>query len=391
MNAKYWISVLLLTLFSCSEKELSPISGSLGKPGIVTDVKVESISGGASISYKIPNSEDLLEVKCLYTTSGKEYEVSASYFENKLLIQGYNDTLEHTAILYAVNRAQELSDPVEVKFRPLESALNKAIKSAKIEADFGGARFTWKNEEKAPLNIEFLGPDSTGQMNTLNIMTSDIYENLYNIRGYKSEQTKFSMIINDNFGNYSDTLSAEVVPLHERKLDKKKMKVMRLGNDTPFAEWGYLDAYIIDDDIMNFGHTANNALPATFTIDLGESVKLSRFVIHQRTKHDSGSNISYGHGNPKKMEVYTCDHLPDNSGDWSEWIKIMDCEIVKPSGSPGGTVTDLDLEVAEEGHNFSFDFSQPPMRYVRVTITSTWDGATYTAVGEMTFYGAGEE
>ena len=43
------------------------------------------------------------------------------------IIQGYNDTLEHTATLYAVNRAQELSDPVEVKFYPKESPLSKAI------------------------------------------------------------------------------------------------------------------------------------------------------------------------------------------------------------------------------------------------------------------------
>lgn len=391
MNTKYWIFGLFLFFFSCSEKELAPISGSLGKPGIVTDVIVEPISGGASISYKIPNTEDLLEVKCLYTTANdKKCEVSVSYFENKLQIQGYNDTQEHTAVLYVVNRAQELSDPVEVKFRPLESSLNKAIKSAKIEADFGGARFTWKNEEKAPLNIEFFGPDTTGQMNTLNIMASDIVDNLYNIRGYESKPTQFSMIINDNYGNYSDTISAEVIPLHERKLDKKKMKVMCLGNDSPFNEWGYLDAYIIDDDIMMFGHTANNALPATFTIDLGETTKLSRFVFHQRLKHESGSNISYGHGNPKTLEVYTCDHLPSNSGDWSEWTKIMNCEIEKPSGSPGTSVTDLDLEAAEEGHSFSFDFSQPPMRYVRIKVTSTWDGATYTAVGEVTFFGAGE-
>lgn len=67
---------------------------------------MEPSAGGATISYKIPNSEDLLAVKCVYTLSdGKENEVMASYYENKLLLQGYNDTLEHTAVLYAVNRA----------------------------------------------------------------------------------------------------------------------------------------------------------------------------------------------------------------------------------------------------------------------------------------------
>lgn len=176
MKTKYLSFILLLLAFSsCSEKELSPISGSLGKPGIVTDVTVEPLAGGATISYKIPNSEDLLAVKCVYTLSGdRENEVMVSYYENKLLIQGYNDTLEHTATLYAVNRAQELSDPVEVKFYPKESPLSKAIKTATIKADFGGAGFSWRNSDKVPLNVELLGPDSVGQMSTLNILTSDI-------------------------------------------------------------------------------------------------------------------------------------------------------------------------------------------------------------------------
>lgn len=389
MKTKYLSFILLLLVFSsCSEKELSPISGSLGKPGIVTDVTVEPSAGGATISYKIPNSEDLLAVKCVYTLSdGRENEVMASYYENKLLIQGYNDTLEHTVTLYAVNRAQELSDPVEVKFNPLESPLSKAIKTATIKADFGGANFSWGNSEKVPLNVELLGPDSLGQQATLNIVTSDIDKNTYSIRGYAPELSRFSMIISDNFNNYSDTISAEVTPLFEEKLDKKKMRVMRLNNDASFAEWGCLDANLIDDDVSTFGHTANNALPAAVTFDLGSFSKLSRFVIHQRFF----SNTYYNQGNVKKMEIYTCDHLPSESGDWSEWTKIMDFEVVKPSGSPGSTVTDLDMEVARNGHECSFDFSQPPMRYIRILITSGWLGTSYTAFSEISFYGTSLE
>ncbi|WP_233567375.1 DUF4959 domain-containing protein [Parabacteroides sp. AM58-2XD] len=97
-----------------------------------------------------------MAVKCIYTLSDNvEREANASFYENKLKIQGYNDTLEHTAILYAINRAQELSDPIEVKFRPLESPLSKAIKSVTIEADFGGARFNWKNPDKLRLMLSF--------------------------------------------------------------------------------------------------------------------------------------------------------------------------------------------------------------------------------------------
>ena len=333
-----------------------------------------------------------MAVKCVYTaTNGKEYEVTASYYENKLLIQGYNDTSEHTAILYAVNRAQELSDPVEVKFTPLESSLTKAVKTVAIEQDFGGARFTWRNPEKAPLNIEFLGPDSTGQMSTLNIMTSDVDQNVYNIRGYAPVLNNFSMILSDNYDNYSDTITAEVTPLFEEKLNKKNMRVMNLANDKSLTNWEGRDAYILDDDHNTFGCFITNALPgAPATFDLGTVAKLSRLVVHQRI-YNFGANIAYGHGNPRTFEVYVCDHKPAQSGDWSEWTKVMDCEIVKPSGSPGSTVTDLDMDVAKNGHEFSFDLSQVPVRYVRLVFMSAFGGATFSNIADVDFYGSIEE
>ena len=67
MKTKYYFSILtsVLLLCSCSEKTLEPITGSLGKPGVVTDVNVEPIAGGAVVSYRIPNSEDILAVKAV--------------------------------------------------------------------------------------------------------------------------------------------------------------------------------------------------------------------------------------------------------------------------------------------------------------------------------------
>lgn len=390
MNTKYLTFILtLLFLSSCSEKEQLPISASLGKPGVVTNVVVEPSAGGSSISYKIPDSEDLLAVKCVYTLfDGKEKEVTASYYENKLTIQGYNDTLEHTATLYAVNRAQELSDPVVVKFRPKESPLSKAIKTVTIENDFGGARFNWRNPEKEPLNVEFFGPDSLGQMSMLKILTSDIEKNTYSIRGYDPKLYKFSIVMSDNYNNYSDTISAEVLPMFEEILDKRKMSVMNLANDKSLTNWEGKDSYIIDDDHSTFGCFGANALPgAPMTIDLGAVAKLSRFVVHQRYF----PNTYYSHGNPKTMEVYICDHKPDQSGDWSEWTKVMDCEIVKPSGSPGSTVTDLDLETAKNGHEFTFDLALLPARYVRIVLLTAWGGTTFSNIAELDFYGDVQE
>ena len=67
--------------------------------------------------------EDILGVKGVYTlSSGKTYEATSSFYENKLEILGFNDTLTHEVKLYTYNRALEFSNPVSVSFNPLESS-----------------------------------------------------------------------------------------------------------------------------------------------------------------------------------------------------------------------------------------------------------------------------
>lgn len=381
-----YIKILLLALLtvSCSEKKLEPITNSLGKPEVVTDIKLTPISGGVDISYKIPKTEDILAVKCIYSLhSNNNREVSTSYFNDKLQVKGFDNTDTHSATLYTVNRAQVLSDPIEISFTPLESALSKTKKTVSIIPDFGGARFNWKNVDKEPLNVEFFGPDSSGRINTLKILSTNIVDNSFSIRGYEPKTTTFSMVISDNYNNYSDTISGEVLPMFEEKINKAKMSIMKLNNDASFTNWEGMDGYLIDDDTSTMGHTANNSLPAAVTIDLGTETKLSRFLVHQR----EFSNTFYNHGNPKKMTVYTCYSKPNPSGDWNEWVKVMDCEIVKPSGSLGNIVTDLDMETAKVGHEFTFDLSSPPTRYIRIVFLSTWGGATFTHPTELDFYG----
>lgn len=392
MNIKYLnLIALSLMVCSCSEKQLEPITASLGKPGVVTEVKAEPISGGVVISYRIPNAEDILAVKGVYSlVDNKEFEVSSSFYENKITIQGYNDTLKHTVKLYAVNRAQELSDPVEISFNPLESSLSKAIKTVGIVSDFGGAQFNWRNEDKAPLTFEFMAQDSLGQMQTLKIISTEADTSRYSLRGYKPEARLFATILRDNYGNASDTiypLEGKITPLYEEKLNKKKMVVMKLSNDVSFTNWEGMDSYLIDDDLGTFGHSPSNSMPAPFTVDLGSVAKLSRVVMFQRKYSDT----YYSWGNPLSFEVYGCATKPSLDGDWSQWTKIMDCPIVKPSGSPSGTVTDEDISAAESGHEFAFELTQAPLRYIRIKILDTWGGSSFTHPADVDFYGTVEK
>ena len=65
----------------------------------------------------------------------------------------------------------------------------------------------------------------------------------------------------------------------------------------------------------------------------------------------------------------------------------MYCLIVKPSGSPSGTVTDEDVTAAEEGHEFAFELSQEPIRYIRISILNTWGGSSFCHPADVDIYG----
>ncbi|WP_109700600.1 DUF4959 domain-containing protein [Chitinophaga deserti] len=380
------ILVLAGTLQACTEKDNTPISSATGKPGQVTEVSVQNLPGGAVITYRIPNQAEVLSVKAVYTIStGKKFEADASFYNNKLSITGFNDEKEHEVLIYTVNRAQELSEPVKCIIKPMVSPLKLAAATVQIQSDFGGARFTWMNELKSPLAFEMYTPDSLGRMTLVRVINSQVTEGSQALRGYPPVLREFGLVVKDNFGNRSDTIfpaGRKILPLFEERLPKSAMAIMKLANDQNFTNWEGSDQKIIDDDLTSFGHSPSSSLPAPFTLDLGVTAKVSRIVLFQR----NFSSSYYNWGNPKEIDVYVKTTTPSQSGDWSEWKKIMETEIVKPSGS-SSNVTDDDLRAAENGHEFTFDLSQEPVRYIRIVIRSTWGSTTFTHPAEIDVYG----
>jgi hypothetical protein len=399
---KLWrliITVCILTpaLFSCSEKTLEPISPSKGKPGTITVTQVTPTPGGAVISYRIPQSEDILAVKVVYTlTNGEKRESVTSFYESALLLEGYNDTKEHEVQVYTINRAQESSDPANVKFTPLESPIAKTIRSLNIVPDFGGANFSWKNEDQTALTFEFMTTDSLGNMRTVNILTSKTDSMGISLRGYAPVARKFAAIIRDNFHNVSDTLYPEdkfLTPIFERKLDKTTMQVRILAGDATYDNWEGRNAFIIDDDINSIGHSFTNTFPyATFTLDLGQVTQLSRFLYWQRgaVSETAGGGYLYSNMNPRIFEVWGTSYTGDSpSGDWANWTKLLTCEIIKPSGTSPGTLSQDDITAAREGHEFSFPVTQQPLRYIRFKFIETWktDSRNFMYLAEVSPFG----
>ncbi|GHT54740.1 hypothetical protein AGMMS49982_19930 [Bacteroidia bacterium] len=398
----------LFLLSSCEEKSLEPTIKSLGKPGAVAEATITKtpIAGGVVIKYRVPDAEDILEVRAAYTLpNGQQREESASFYANQLTLEGFNDTNEHEALLYAVNRAQEKSDLVSVKFTPLESSLSKAAKTVQIITGFGGPTFIWENPDRAALAFELLTEDETSTLRPANILTSTLASTQYTLRGYEPKPRKFGLIIRDNWGNASDIIQpaeGPITPRVEEKLDKSIMSILILpssgaGNkgDTPFTGWGARNESLINDNIDDNGHTAGNTMPeASFTLNLGVSTTLSRVVLHQRRDAfgTAGEWYYYNFGNPKTFTVYGSNSETVPSSDWSEWTNIADFELIKPSGLGGNEFSADDRAAADAGHDFDFPQGIGAFRFLRFQFHSIWnDAATYVHISEVTTYGASVE
>ncbi|MDR1224592.1 MAG: DUF4959 domain-containing protein [Tannerella sp.] len=385
----YLVAVAVLC-FSCKDAEMAPVSGSSGKPEKVEILAMDSIiPGGIVINYKIPPINDIIEIKAVYTlTNGQKRESSTSFYTSYMTIDGYNDTGEHEAEIYTINRAREMSDPVSVKFRPGESALSKATSSMQIVSDFGGVSFRWRNPDRAALIFEFYTENEQGEMITMDIMSSKTDSTDVPFYGYDTIPYRFAVNIRDNFDNSSGMIYPEngyVVPLYEIQLDKKIQKAMVVAGDVTWDHWEGRLAALVDDDIMSVIHSDNNTTPgASVTLDLGKKAKLSRFKFFQR-QHDD--YLLYTSGNFQIFEVYSSDEEGDSpDGDWSAWTLRKVCTITKPSGS--SSTTDEDIVAARQGHDFSLPFDMPPVRYLRFKVLKIWQsGYTFSYIAEINTYG----
>jgi hypothetical protein len=387
----YAMAVLLpAAVFSCTEKEMEPVSASKGKPDRVTVTgEPERIPGGAIISFQAPANPDILGVKAVYEVNGKEFTSTVSYYENRLRIEGYIDTAEHVAKLYTVNRAQELSDEVAVPFRPQESSLVKVIPTVRIEAYFRGARFMWKNEDRASLIFSMLASDDNGNLRTVQMKTSGAGSDYAVLRGFDSRPRQFALVISDKWGNVSETIYPDeglLTPVDEQQLNKNIMSFLSLENDTYWTAFGQgANLYKLLDGISllndNLAHSDYHTVPgASFTVDVGSPAKISRMIVYQRQMYDRYFNA----GNVQLFEVYGRKDPPSQNGDWAEWTKIMECEVVKPS--PGTGYSEDDLAAAEAGAEFLFPVLPEDYQYLRIKIIKSFEG-DWAYFTEMTLFG----
>ncbi len=152
-----YLLLAIFIAFGCEEKILGPIDSDPTAPGVISNITVTKMAGGATIEYDIPQDNDLLYVKAVYTISnGQTLEAKSSLYEKSLTVHGYNDpdtTKVYDVKLYAVDRSNNESNPVTVQITPGLSPLLKVQNNMSITRAFGGARFAWQNAAEAPLTF----------------------------------------------------------------------------------------------------------------------------------------------------------------------------------------------------------------------------------------------
>ena len=391
------VTFLCIGIISCDEEKVGQIPTDSIPPSPVSNISVESLPGGAKISYELPKETDISYVKGEYLFQGEKRVVRSSIYNNYVLVEGLGNTDPVDMALYTVDHSENESVPVTISFTPDTPPVYDIYNSMELKADFGGVNVSWNNKTKTEVGFTIYATDENGNLEEGETYYSNLENGNYSFRGYDSSERVFAFTVTDKWGNVSDMIKETFTPWYEEELDKSKHKrlVLPVDNNTDYnSAWVFSNLF--DGVIGNNGwHTKQNdpnqGIPLYFTIDLGCEATLSRFKLW----HRMGSNVYKNH-NIKTFEVWGTANYKEgmkedywsDSGEWkNDWVLLGDYETFKPSGEDNATVTNEDIEYATAGFEFLVPIEKPSVRYLRFAMKSNWSGSNALHISEITFYG----
>ena len=386
------IFLLPAFLSACADDKTGPMENNTTQPGEVSNVLVENMAGKVAISYTLPKDQDLLYVKAVYQLhSGATREVKASYYTDRMVLDGFRDAKEYEIQLYAVNRSEVASNPVTVKVYPLENPIWGVRRSMEISGDFSGVNIQANNPDRYEVSIELIIQDTTGKWRQLESIHSSAAKINRTQRGLDTLQYKVGATVRDRFLNYTDTLYTDIVPLYEQLLDKSKFSERTMPGDAAIQD---------PQNLLNVGkiwdgdasYTAPYRLvtqasdsPQWITFDMGQTARLSRLKLWNYGADPNGVRWFYYQGHMRYFQVWgTLEPNPD--GSWDNWTLLGDFEVVKPSGLPAGEESNEDFEAGVAGFDFNFDYG-PQVRYTRIKNLENWEGTYWFEIKEISLYG----
>jgi hypothetical protein len=390
VNIKNMIVALVVVtiggFYSCKHDVLGPVVKDGQAPGVVSNLVVANLNGAATISFTPPADEDLLYIRAIYTTKGgTTRETKVSKYNRELTVEGFADTSAYQVSLYAVDKSENQSEPVQVTVHPKKPVFQLVRDSVAVVADFGGINIKYRNITKASIAIVLLSNDSLGNFVPVNTAYTNIKGGEFSARNMKAVDTKFGIYVRDRWGNISDTLLFNLTPLFEEKLDRTRIRALTLPSDAPLGpQYGGGVEKLFDGNTSNGGgyyHTGDDSkMPQWFTFDLGVEAKLSRLSWFMR------EGFFYDLHNPKVVEIWGT-NSPASDGSFTGWTLLASHTQVKPSGLPAGQNSQADIDAALAGENVSFPLDAPKVRYLRFKTLKNWSNGTYLNFNEIMIWG----
>jgi len=411
-NRLRWLPVAMIFLslqqLSCKKTDgyNEIVSGDNTKPGPVTNIKVVNFSGGAYITYSLPDTKNLLYVQAEYMINNtKSRQSKSSYYSDSITVSGFAKSQDYKVKLYAVTRADVRSDSVIVTVHPDTPAYLRVLPTVKMQKDFGGVNISCLNMLKADIGVILITPDKTNKLQIVsqNYTNKDTIN--YSIRGYDTLLRKFGVYITDPWGNISDTVYADLIPIYEAQMDKSKFQPYVLQTDAPTG-FGWVIQNMWDGNTGSPGYHTTQPIqplvwPAVISFDMGQPAKLSRYTIWNRGIDGSG-NFLWQAGAPQIWVLWgrnttpvdetlpDGDHLPAlGATSANGWINMGVFTLpAKPSGLPNPQYTNADLDFWNAGFSFNFSLTLPKVRYLRFEcIHNVSFTDTFFNIEELTFWG----
>ncbi len=393
-SKKFLAAAVILLLAAGCKKEIGehkPITKSDAVPATIKDLQVTNQKGAATLTYTVPNDPSLLYVKATYQIKTGKAEVKASYYSNRLVLEGFGDTLEHDVQVYSVSRSEVASAPIVVKVKPLQSAIWDVFKSITIADAFGGYNLNASNAAKANVALLVLKKNDFNEFEVDN--NKSVYTNAdaidSKVRGLDTLTKTFGFAVRDRWGNTTDTIYRQVKPLYETIFPKSKFREFFLPGDAPQVTNGAALRYAWDGQYgwpwTSFtDQGAGGQGPHTVTFDMGTPGKVSR--VWYRPYQEWGGQYFYL-TTLKRFQIWGSENPTLNGAYDNSWKLLGTYEIKKPSGLPYGTDDAADQAVAAAGFSFEVDINAPKVRYMRIRCLENWGGGTAQNINELAVYG----
>jgi hypothetical protein len=337
----------------------------------------------------LPEEDDLLYIKAVYILpNGNRKEMLSSAYSNSIELKGFGKSAKTKVELYAVDKSYNKSAPVAVEIEPLDSPVYDVIKTLVLYEAFGGLKLYWENPLGEDIVLGALAKEDSEYKHIETIYSSKKIANEV-IRGLESKLTDFAFYFRDMYNNYTDTLYIQLTPIFEEEINKSNFVALRLSSKFKLHSYGGGQMAAMWDNIYNVDNNLFyvNSAPEKiyFAFDMGVEAKLSRFRLWPRR------NFMYQLHHIRTFEIWgTSDQAATVDPDsWDGWVKIMDCESIRPSGlTDGGNPTAEEEQYLLGGEEFEVPVETPKFRYMKFKINSTWSNSAAAFINEISIWGS---